>query len=525
MHDQESNKIVKGALLLTVAGLVSKILSASYRIPLQNLTGDIGFYIYQQVYPLLGMALIFSLYGFPSAVAQITVKLKQHRKHLSITHFVIPVFTLLLIINGAIFVILYTNAHKVAVLVGDVQLTEAYRQTAFVFLFIPFIALLRGIFQGNLTMQPIAYSQVGEQLIRVAFLMMVSFLFARGKLPHIYAIGEHAAFASMIGALIALIILFAFLYKEKPLAEGSFSIPWKEYIRTIVVLGIVASLNHMVLLIIQLADTMTLIPQLQDYGLSKREAMEVKGVFDRGQPLIQLGTVLGSSFAVALIPSVAKNYNHQHNRSLTSSITSALTLSFYLAAGATLGLIIIFPETNVLLFKNLKGTGSLQILSFSIILSSLAITTASILQGLGVMIRTACFIILAFIAKYVSNTLIVPLYGIIGSAIATVISLLILSMLTFFELHKRYANLNLFKHIRWLVFIKASLGMSGYIMLLKLMFTQVAIESRVALLLYVMLMVLPGAIIYIFILIRGRAFTQTQLSMLPFSSFFLRLYK
>src|SRR5699024_2790236 len=114
MDEKESNKLVRGALLLTLAGLVSKVLSAGYRIPLQNLTGDIGFYIYQQVYPLLGMALVFSLYGFPSAVARITVELKHQRKSLSVTHFAIPVFVLLFIMNGTIFIILYTNAQTLA---------------------------------------------------------------------------------------------------------------------------------------------------------------------------------------------------------------------------------------------------------------------------------------------------------------------------------------------------------------------------------------------------------------------------
>lgn len=525
MDEKESNKLVRGALLLTLAGLVSKVLSAGYRIPLQNLTGDIGFYIYQQVYPLLGMALVFSLYGFPSAVARITVELKHQRKSLSVTHFAIPVFVLLFIMNGAIFIILYTNAQTLASLVGDVQLTKVYQQAAFVFLLIPFTALLRGIFQGSFTMQPIAYSQVGEQLIRVTIIIIVALLFARGKLPHIHTIGEGAVFASIAAACIAILVLLVFLYQKKPLVKGSFIIPWKDYIRTIVVLGIVASLNHMILLIIQLADTITLIPQLQHYGLSQIEAMEAKGIFDRGQPLIQLGTVLGSSFALALVPSVTRDASQRQDRSFNDAIISAVTLSFYLAAGATLGLMMIFPETNVLLFKNLKGTGSLQILSISIILSSLAITVAAILQGLGVLVRTAWFIVLAFIVKYISNVILVPLYGITGGAIATVISLLILSMLVFYELYKKQASINFLKHIRWSTFMKACLGMGSYIILLKYIFSYITISSRISLLIYVIFMAFTGAFIYFYILIRGQAFTKKQLSMLPFSSFFLRIYK
>ena len=36
-----SKELVKGAMILTLAALVSKILSAVYRVPFQNIVGDI----------------------------------------------------------------------------------------------------------------------------------------------------------------------------------------------------------------------------------------------------------------------------------------------------------------------------------------------------------------------------------------------------------------------------------------------------------------------------------------------------
>ncbi|MFB8736447.1 oligosaccharide flippase family protein [Bacillus sp. SL00103] len=48
--------LFQGAVILTIAGLLSKVLSAVYRVPFQNIVGDTGFYIYQQVYPFLGIS-------------------------------------------------------------------------------------------------------------------------------------------------------------------------------------------------------------------------------------------------------------------------------------------------------------------------------------------------------------------------------------------------------------------------------------------------------------------------------------
>src|SRR5699024_8319132 len=167
MDEKESNKLVRGALLLTLAGLISKVLSAGYRIPLQNLTGDIGFFMYQQVYPLLGMAMVLGLYGFPSAISKFTVDFRVEVKAVSLSSFYRPVFIILAGINLALFLLVYLRAHSLALFVGDMNLVATYQNAAFIFLLIPLTALLRGVFQGSNEMKPTAYSQIGEQSIRV----------------------------------------------------------------------------------------------------------------------------------------------------------------------------------------------------------------------------------------------------------------------------------------------------------------------------------------------------------------------
>jgi PST family polysaccharide transporter len=65
------NLAMQGAVILTIAGLITKILSAAYRVPYQNIVGDIGFYIYQQVYPFYGMSVILATSGFPVMISKV----------------------------------------------------------------------------------------------------------------------------------------------------------------------------------------------------------------------------------------------------------------------------------------------------------------------------------------------------------------------------------------------------------------------------------------------------------------------
>src|SRR5690606_498755 len=241
----EHNKFVKGALILTLAGLISKVLSAGYRIPLQNLTGDIGFYIYQQVYPILGIALVLALYGFPTAISKLTAE----KKDISVQYFMMPILTILFGICGTLAILLFFNADAIAIFVGDERLIPAYKLASILLLLIPFSALLRGVFQGKGEMKPTAYSQIGEQLVRVTIIIVMAVCVAVYGID-IYQIGNFAAIAAIIGVIGAVIILTIFFTKTKPTTIRRQSIPWKYYIITILVFGLIASLNHMLLLII-----------------------------------------------------------------------------------------------------------------------------------------------------------------------------------------------------------------------------------------------------------------------------------
>ncbi|MFC2948833.1 putative polysaccharide biosynthesis protein [Virgibacillus sediminis] len=523
MSGIESKRLMKGAFLLALAGLLSKILSAAYRVPLQNLTGDIGFYVYQQVYPILGIAAVLGLYGFPAAVSKLAVDLKAGGYPLSFRSFYVPVLLLLGGFNSIISILLYINAGKLAVAVGDPMLSGIYQFSALIFLLLPFVAVLRGVFQGNYQMEPTAYSQVGEQLVRVCLIIGAAVTVALRD--EVYHIGWAAVFASLLGTGAAILILSIFFVKRKPYTSGTAQVPWRFLTRNLLLVGVVAALNHMVLLVIQFADTFTLVPSLRQYGLSPEEAMEAKGVFDRGQPLIQLGTVLGSSFAIALVPGLSRHRLKEQPDSLRQPVRGALLFSFYLASGAVAGLITIFPEANTLLYQNDRGSGALQVLTVSILLCSLAVTGASLLQGVGGVKRTAAFIAAAFLVKWAGNVLLVPWWGIMGGALATITSLVLLCLLVYAQLMRAFPRLHFLKNVCWKPLFTALISMVIYLLFVEAIFSGYGMESRLSLLFYILAISTTGGALYLYILVRGHAFTKSQLEMLPFSAFFIRIHK
>src|SRR5699024_8222541 len=96
---EKTNDIMQCALLLTVAGIVGKILSVTFRLPLQHLTDDMGYYIYQQVFPLIEIGMILALYGFPHAVSKLTAERKKLGFSNTIQQFYLPVVLILFGLN------------------------------------------------------------------------------------------------------------------------------------------------------------------------------------------------------------------------------------------------------------------------------------------------------------------------------------------------------------------------------------------------------------------------------------------
>ncbi|MCT1901819.1 polysaccharide biosynthesis protein [Oceanobacillus sojae] len=531
MSDNETSRLVKGALLLSIAGLISKVFSAVYRIVLQNLTGDIGFYMYQQLYPLLGIATMLALYGFPSAISSLTATEIEKGRVLTWKGFYRPILSILAGFHIALIAMIYFAAPLLAQLAGDEYFIGLYQFAAMLFLIVPALAILRGIQQGRYEMAPTALSQIGEQLIRVCTIIAGAWLVSRG-IFQIEAIGTTAVVAAILGGLSALAVLLFFYYKNR---AGSYrelsvssleaAVPWKNYLKTLLLFGIAAAMNHMTLLLMQLADTFTFVPKLMASGAGEIEAKEMKGVFDRGQPLIQVVTIIGSSIALAIIPAISHQKLKEQRKQVTNYIQTVIHVGIFIAAGAVLGLFIIFPEVNQLLYKNTQGTNELRLLIVSILMSTISIIGASILQSLGMIVRTAVFIGISFVVKVGGNLILIPLYGVYGASIATVSSLAVLLLLVVIELYRKLPGIPLYRSISWRSLAAASLSMIIYLLVVQGILASHVMNVRLLLFVYVIFISLSGAGLFLFVLLKTGGLTEDQIKVLPKSEYLLRIYK
>ncbi|MFS0562836.1 polysaccharide biosynthesis protein [Terribacillus sp. 179-K 1B1 HS] len=514
-------RLFHGAFVLAVAGLISKILSAGYRVPFQNIVGDKGFYIYQQVYPFLGIAASLALYGIPAAVSRLVAE-RYRNVSPSLRSFYLPIGTFLFGLAVITFALLYITAPQIADLMGDAALEKPLRAAAYIFLAVPFTSILRGVYQGKQNMTPTAVSQVVEQIVRVGLILVVTFLLVRTG-SDLYDIGAKAALASLVGACFGIVVLGMYMRKQPIISTVEQRLSWIYIIKTILVYGFFICLNYMLLLLLQFADAFTLVSGLLDHGLGLDAAREWKGIYDRGQPLVQLGIVVGSSLALAFVPSITKKQLKSEKKAVIKLMQSGWKLSFLLSIAAAAGLIILFPLINELLFKADVGTYSLQVFMLTIFVCSLTLTTASMLETLGKWKQTAVIIAVGFLLKWFLNEWLVPIYGIMGASLATVITVACILAGNLYLLKRYLPEIKLFQ-LPWKSLIVGLLSMLVAVGLFYIAAVELFhVKTRILLLIYVLFAVLVGAAVYGITLIRTGAFSRTELVSLPFSKRLLGL--
>ncbi|WP_377887143.1 oligosaccharide flippase family protein [Alkalihalobacillus sp. R86527] len=502
-----------GAFLLTAVALFMKVLSVGYRIPYQNIAGDIGFYVYQQIYPFYSITIILATYGFPVIVSKlVSEKLagEQYEEAEQISRYSFYILSMLGVVG---FSFLFFGAPLIAELMEDSDLTVPLKATSFSFLLMPGIASIRGYFQGNENVLPTAWSQVTEQSVRVTAILLISITLVANH-HNAYTIGTGAAVGSLIGGLLALILLTFLRMKKRTERKKEISINFTKIFevgRRLLSEGTLICVSVLIMVLFQLMDALTIVPALGEYGLDSYQAKETKGIYDRGQPLIQVGTVLATSLSLSIVPIIVKAVSNRDYHILREKTGLALKISFVTGASASVGLALIMRDTNTMLFTDDSLSLTLSILAAAILFCAIAMTAAGILQGIGLERLAARYTVVGVIVKALGNILLIPVIGINGAALSSVVGFLAVAGLASKAV---YSHIGLEKYsFRFFRFVLALIAMSGSVWMLCTFIP--SSQSRM----FASVAALSGAIVGVIVLsitvILVRVFTTTELLQLP----------
>lgn len=424
--------LLQGTAILALAAFLSKLMGVIYKIPYQNITGDAGFGIYETVYPVYMILLTLSTAGIPVALSKMVSERLVVGDKLGARK-IFRVSAITLTITGVFFFLLlfFIGAPVLSWFNDEPQLVWVYRSVAFALLIVPVMASIRGYYQGHQDMMPTGVSQVVEQLIRVTAIIVSSYWIMRSTGDE-YQAGAAAVFGATIGAVAAFVVLLLYWRRIERLsnsnqagAEISVSLSYAELpvltiMKHVLSLAIPISLAALVLPLFQLVDSLSLPRLLLLAGWPSELIMEQRGVFARGQALVQFGAFFATALALALVPSISEAKARRDDSQIKRRTHLALKLTFIVGLAAACGLALLARPVNMMLYMNDSGSLAIAILAIVIIFTTISITTSAILQGIGKVLLPAKNLFIGVLVKLLGNLLLVPFVDIEGAAISSV---------------------------------------------------------------------------------------------------------
>ncbi|MGB9886726.1 MAG: putative polysaccharide biosynthesis protein [Moorellales bacterium] len=374
----------RGALMLLLVNLFTRLLGFTYRALAVRLLGAEGIGLYEMVFPWYGLALVLTTAGFPLALARITAeataRAECRRAQLAFTATLLTVS-----VAGAASALAF---HRFAPDLARYLLPDPRTETVLTaivpaLVVVPIASAFRGWFQGLGRLDLPAAAQAAEQVSRVLLgLYLAARLLPRG----LEAAASGLAWGMVAGEMVGLGCLLLAYRRISPLPEGGAAINsgligiWLELWR----LGWPVTLGRLVA-----STTLTLeaalIPQrLQAAGYSLRRATELYGQFAGvAMTLLLLPTVLTLSLATTAVPAVAEAVARNHRGLLNRRINDSLRLS--LLGGLPFAVTyLLFPhQLAAFLFDQARAGAPLRVLAAGAVFIYLQQTSTGILQGLG----------------------------------------------------------------------------------------------------------------------------------------------
>ena len=462
----KKQNFLQGALILSIAAIIVKVIGAVYKIPLMNIIGGEGFGYYNTAYTIFTPLYTIATAGIPVAVARMVsecVTLGRYRDVRRI--FQISMTCFLITGTAGSLIMLFGSKFLAGTVCGNPGAFLSVIVLSPAVFFLCMTSAYRGYYQGLRNMYPTAVSQVIEAVVKVAvglaltvlvtklgiseyaetgkFLGMDLGLSAEG-LSEESAIAPIAAAAAIAGVMIStmvgmLYMMISYRFKgdsisQPELYDAPEATSRKKLLKTLVIIAVPVCLATLSTNITNLIDLVSLMNRmeyalrldhftvLEMYEGLLPEGLELEGIPNylygvySGMPvtLFNLVPAIAMTFGTAALPNVASAWTTHNRHRIKNSIDTVLRLTTLIAIPAGIGLSVMSEEVLALLYPMRMNEVAiaaplLKVMGITVIFVCTCASCHSILQGIGKERLPLIFMLIGAAVKLVVNYIFVAI--------------------------------------------------------------------------------------------------------------------
>ena len=440
---------LRGAMILTFAGIVVKVLGGMNRILLSRLLGGEGIGLYQMAYPMYILLLSIAGAGIPIAVSIMIADQTAKGNYSGARR----VFHVTLAFMGCVAVLCGVGMMIGAGWLVNSGLVRDERAYLPLLVLAPALTIsiitccFRGYFQGLQMMTPTAVSQMLDQFIRVCSMLILAVAF----LPYgLEMAAAGATFGAVPGALagVAVIIWFFYRHLKEPVKEDAQAFaksPAASIIKRLIILAVPVAAANMLLPAVASIDLFIVPQRLEVAGYTIKEATTLFGYLSgMANGLVQLPAILTMALATSLVPAVSAAYSNGRFDIILQRTRTAMRLANIITMPASFGLAVLAIPISQMLYATPLAGPAIAVLSVSVFLVGIQQVTSGLLQGMGHTGIPLMNMVLAAILKIILSWHLtaIPWLGEVGAAWATNVDLAAASILNLYFAY-RYAKYQL----------------------------------------------------------------------------------
>jgi stage V sporulation protein B len=379
LREKLKSSLVKGALQLTFAGTITRIIGLAYRMVLSRLVGAEGLGLFQMIMPVYALLAVIAGLGLSGAVTKMVADSHARgdlARQLQVRRLALR---LALATSLALSILLWVVLSVPLGFIPDHRIIFAIRLMPAAFTFAAISSVLRSFSQGRANMTPTALSQVGEQIFRVSLGLAAAFYLAPYGLAYVL-VGLVAGIAA--GEVACFLILYLMHQNErrhKIRSRVSLSIFKEMFALSLPILAIRLSTS-----ITQTLESLIIPARLLVAGFSSSQATTLFGQLSgMALPLVFLPTVLIIPLNTTIVPAVAGAATLHLKERLYRLIKLSIWGSLVLGAASAALLYLFSPSLTAVLYGSTAAAPLVMRLAPAVPFAYLQFTTAAILHGMG----------------------------------------------------------------------------------------------------------------------------------------------
>lgn len=430
------NTIIKGAIILTFANIITRVLGFIYRIYMSNLIGAEGMGLYQLIMPIYMLVWSISSSGLSTTISKLVAEENCKKEYGNIRRILSQsIATALAVSLFLSFFIYFFSGYISTYIFKDERLLLSLHIMCISFPFMAIGSCIRGYFLGMQNTIVPATSQVLEQVTRMISIYFLASIFIPMGLSYACAVG-------IIGMCIGEIFSFLYVYL---IYKNNFSKKARKNIKptlnklkcyTIILsMALPLTANRVLGSFLATVENILIPQKLVEYGHTSTEAMSIFGQLSgMTMPLVMFPSSLLTALSIAIVPAISEAVAIKN----TSLIKEALSKSFLFTSIIGLGTAGVFISFSGELGMTIYGQKDIgtQLLYIGFLCPFLYchVTFSGILNGLGEQMLIFKNSIISSIISISFVYFLIPIYGINAFIIGWFISLLVVNIISICKL-------------------------------------------------------------------------------------------